>query len=147
MSQIIIKSSIAEMRIAVARALPEVINDTADDAMNNIEQDTKRPHHGRYYPSRREAGAMHHASAPGESFATDTEALISGMKKEPLAPLTVAIDFGDPEGKHRWSTFEFGGGNIAPRPTIVPIFFHMDKTFQQDVASTVIQALTEQEIK
>lgn len=146
-SAIIVRSSIAEVRIAVARVLPDIISETADMAMNNIEQDTKRQHRGRMYPSRREPGALHQASAPGESFATDTESLISGMAKNKLAPLTTEIGFSDSEGHHRWTIFEFGGGRIAARPTIVPIFEHMKDQFQHDVASAVFQALTEQELK
>ncbi len=124
-----------------------MIDETADDAMNNIEQDTKRAHHGRYYPSRREPGVEHQASAPGESFATDTESLIGGITKEKLAPLTTEVDFSDSEGKYRWTVFEFGGGRIAARPTIVPVFTHMDDQFQHDVATAILQALTEQEIR
>jgi hypothetical protein len=144
---IIFKSSISECRIAVARVLPDVIDETADAAMHNIEQDTKHNHHGRMYASRREPGALHQASAPGESFATDTESLIAGMSKEKLTPLATAINFGDELGIHRWSTFEFGGGHIAPRPTIVPVISHMEDQFIHNVASAMLQALTEQELK
>ena len=144
---ILFKSSISEVRIAVARALPQVIEDTADAVLTNIEQETKRQHHGRYYPSRREPGAFHQASAPGESFATDTESLVSGMKKDAQTPLLMNIDFNDPEGKNRWAIMEFGGGRIAPRPTIVPVIEHMRDQFQHDAASAVLEALTEQELK
>lgn len=144
---ILFKTNIAECRLAVIRSVPAVIDETADNAMNNIEQDTKREHHGRYYPSRREPGAFHHASAPGESFATDTESLVAGIKKEKLAPLTTEIGFSDSEGAHRWSVFEFGGGRIAARPTIVPTIIHMNDQFQHDVASAILHALTEQEIR
>lgn len=135
------------MRVAVARALPQVIEDTADAAMNNIEQDTKRIHHGREYPSRREPGVMHTASAPGESFATDTESLIAGISKEQLTPLSMAVNFADELGAHRWLTFEFGSARIAARPTVVPVFGHMQDQFTRDVAGAVLEALTEQEVK
>src|SRR5689334_10258459 len=134
MSHIVVKSSILEVRRAVAIAVPSVIEETTEDARDNIEQETYSAHHGRYYPSRREPGVQHQASAPGESFASDTVSLVNGMKKERLAPLTWAINFTDPLGLDRWSTFEFGSGRIAARPTIVPIFSHMDTRFQQDVA-------------
>lgn len=140
---IIIKTSISEMRIAVARVLPQLIDETADAVMNNIEQDTKRQHRGRIYPSKREPGATHQASAPGESFATDTESLVGSMKKERLSPLTTEIQF--PDG--RWALFEFGGSRIAPRPTIVPVMENMNPQFQHNVLSTLLEALTEQAIK
>src|SRR5690242_539519 len=116
---VIIRTTIPQITAAVKQALIEVVGDTTDDAKNNIEQETYSSHSGRYYPSRREPGAMHHASAPGESFASDTASLISGMSIERLG-MTNWLDFSDKEGKSRWRIFEFGGGRIAPRPTIVP---------------------------
>lgn len=146
MSQIIVKSSISEVRIAIARSMPDLIEETARMAKDNIEHETEQHHSGRVYPSRREPGVEHTASAPGESFATDTASLISGIKINPISPLTTEILFQDQLGINRWAIFEFGGGRIAARPTIVPVIEHMQDKFVSDAASVVFRALTEQEV-
>lgn len=142
---VIIRTTIPQITVAVKQALSEVVKETAEQVVVNIEGETKRPHHGHIYPSRRERDVLHTASAPGESFATDTESLIAGMSTEHFG-LTSWIDFGDELGAYRWSEFEFGG-RIAPRPTIVPIMSHMEDQFAQDLASAAIQAATENELK
>jgi len=144
---IIFKSSIAECRLAVIRSVPEVIEETAEQVKDNIELETYRTHSGRMYPSRREPGAMHQASAPGESFASDTASLVSGMKANKLTPLSTEINFTDSMGLNRWAIFEFGGGRIAPRPTIIPTITNMQDRFTQDVATAILHALTEQELE
>lgn len=143
---IIFKSNIAECRVAFVRAIPEVIEETAIQLKDNVEFETYRNHSGRVYPSRREPGAGHQASAPGESFASDTASLVSGIQINRLSPLATEVNFSDQIGAHRWTIFEFGGSRIAPRPTIVPVVTNMQDRFTQECASAVLHALTEQEV-
>jgi len=143
---IIIRTSIPEITLAVKQALIEVVEETTQAAKDNIEFETYRTHTGRMYPSRREPGAMHQASAPGESFASDTASLVSGMEIEKFG-LTNWLDFSDKLGVRRWTVFEFGGGRIAPRPTIVPMFANMQDGFTRECASASLQAATINELK
>jgi len=145
MSSVIIKTSIPQITEAVKQALIEVVADTADDAKKNVEQETYRAHSGRLYPSRREPGVMHQASAPGESFASDTASLVSGISIERFG-LTNWIDFEDKEGKNRWSIFEYGGGRIAPRPTVEPTVSNMQDQFTRDCAAAALQAATKESL-
>ena len=142
---VIIRTTIPQITSAITRAMKVVVEETADRAKDNIEFETYRAHSGRMYPSRREPGALHQASAPGESFASDTASLVSGMNIERFG-LTNWIDFSDKLGAHRWSIFEFGGGRIAARPTIVPILEHMRDQFTQDIAAAAFHAATANEL-
>lgn len=143
---VIIKTSIPQITAAVKQALIEVVEQTTQDAKDNIEFETYRAHSGRMYPSRREPGAMHQASAPGESFASDTASLVSGMNIEKFG-LTNWLNFVDKEGKSRWWLLEFGGGRIAPRPTIEPMFANMQDGFTRDCASAALEAATTNELR
>jgi hypothetical protein len=142
----IIRTSIPQITAAIRQALQEVVEETADNAKNNIEQETYRRHGGRDYPSRREPGVMHRASAPGESFASDTASLVSGIEIERFG-MTNWINFGDSLGIHRWNIFEFGGTRIGARPTIVPVMEHMRDGFIQDCARAALGAATENAVK
>jgi hypothetical protein len=143
---VIIRTSIPEITLAVKQALIEVVEQTTQDAKDNIEFETYRAHSGRMYPSRREPGALHQASAPGESFASDTASLVSGMEIQKFG-LTNWLDFSDSLGAHRWNVFEFGSSRIAPRPTIVPMFANMEDGFVRQCAGASLQAATIHELK
>lgn len=139
MSEVIIRTNIPKITEAMRQKMARVVDETTDAAMFNIEMETKRPHHGRSYPSRRDPGAMHQASAPGESWATDTESLIASMKKRKISELTNEIQLND----SRWGVLEFGGGKILPRPTVIPMFDNMQDQFTKDVFEAVIEAAEE----
>ena len=139
MSEVIIRTNIPKITAAMRQKIREVVHDTTNAAMNNIEMETKQPHHGRSYPSRRDPGAMHQASAPGESWATDTESLIASMKPREVSELTFEIQLND----YRWAVLEFGGGKILPRPTVQPMFANMQDQFTKDVFEAAIEASEE----
>lgn len=143
---VIIRTTIPQITSAITRAMQEVVEETTDRAKDNIEFETYRSHSGRMYPSRREPGALHQASAPGESFASDTASLVSGMNIERFG-LTNWIDFSDKLGHSRWWVFEFGGGRIAARPTIVPVIEHMQDQFSQEIAGAAFHAATANELQ
>lgn len=130
------------MTVDMRRSLQEVVDQTTDRVLYNVESETKRAHHGRAYPSRRERGAIHIASAPGESFATDTESLIASMKQQKLAVLTNEIQLND----ERWAIFEFGGARIAARPTIIPTMTHMQDQFSKDCFEAVMDAAMKNQV-
>ena len=138
-TEVIIRVNIPELTAAMRRKIQTIVDETTDAAMLNIEMETKRPHHGRSYPSRRDPGAMHQASAPGESWATDTESLIASMKKRSIEEMSNAIELND----YRWAVLEFGGGKILPRPTVRPIFEHMQDQFTKDVLEAIFEAAEE----
>lgn len=143
---VIIRTSIPQITVAVKQALIEVVEETTDALKNNIEQETYRAHSGRMYPSRREPGALHQASAPGESFASDTASLVSGMTIERFG-LVNWLNFADKLAKARWTMFEFGDNWIAARPTIVPVAEHMVGQFVRDCAGAALRAATENALK
>ncbi len=127
-----------EIMRAIVGHVDPVVDEMADELRFRVEESTYRSKSGRVYPSRREPGAMHRASAPGEPFASDTASLVSTMKKHRLAPMVYQVLFDDA----RWAIFEFGNGRISARPTIIPAAESLRPEFYAEVGRAAIDGAT-----
>lgn len=73
-------------------------------------------------------GRVHQASAPGESPAVDTEALINSVKvSRPTAGRVIRVEVS--ENVPYAAGLELGTSRIAPRPHMVPAFEKHRATF------------------
>lgn len=100
----------------------KLVRRTAFAIEADIKTSMRGPKTGRIY-------GTHQASAPGESPAIDTGALINSISTHIEDRLTATVSETSEYAPH----LEFGTTTMAPRPHMSPAFEHARNGFQRDV--------------
>lgn len=125
MSQFTLKSNIGQVSAQLHQRASQLVRKTAFGIEAAIKVSMAEPKSGRQY-------GLHQASAPGESPAIDTGALVNSIRTE-ADGLSAVVGVGQEYGVY----LEFGTVKMASRPFMGPAFERAEPEFQRGLKELV----------